>query len=343
MTALALLLSALAQAEPRPAGPRNPLLDGVALQAGDSLVYLSEFERFLERARTSDPPRSPLERERQRVELLRDLAILRLEEERGADLGLDEAWIERIRRSTLEDQQERQGLEGYLAALEQKGTDALREESESAQDIYRQLWEMKARGREVGPERATLDPGVRPGELRHFFEEHRRELETVQLRWLIVTSESAGSPEGAREKCEDARRRVLEGEDFGLLIEERGVEFRDTLGLTPFGPPRSFSEQAIALFAEKAEVGALSEVLPLTDRRTGEPEPRLGYQVAELHERRVPDFSDPAIQRLLGDALVRNRSGLAIGRQRDRLWRESFVWVNPLLAPPQAAPPAPLP
>lgn len=334
MTFLAQLLCVLAQAEARPAAQRNPLLEGIAVQAGDALVFLSEFERQLERARETQPASTPLDRERQRLQLLRDLTILRLEEQGGADLGFDPALIERNRRLTMEAAREEKGIEGYLAELERKGSDALSAESDNEQEIYRWLWERKARGLAFGATRETRDPGFRPGELRHFFEENRRQLETVQLRWLIVSSEAAGSPEQARESCEDARRRVLAGEDFALLVEERGVELRDTLGLTPFRPARAFPDPAIVPFSESAHVGDLSEVLPLTDPRTGQPEPRLGFQLAELHERKEPQFTDPEVQRLLRDVLTQRRSDLALGRERERLWRESFVWVNPLLGGP---------
>src|SRR5688572_30552648 len=229
MSVLTLLLSVLAQTQAQPDGPRNPLLEGIAVQAGDSLVFLSEFERYLERARASQPPGSAAERERQRVQLLRDLTLLRLEEQGGADLGLDPAFIERNRRLTMEAAREEKGIAGYLAELERKGTDALAEASDSEQEIYRWLWEQKARGRSFGATRQTRDPGFRPGELRYFFEETRQQLETVQIRWLIVSSESTGGAEKARETCEDVRRRVLAGEDFALLIEEHGVELRDTL------------------------------------------------------------------------------------------------------------------
>ena len=340
MTALALLLAAWLQAEGRPAAPRNPVLEGVALQAGDGLVYLSEYERLLERTRSAQPAETPAERERQRVQLLRDVAILRLEEERGQDLGFDKAVIDRIRKANLDAVKDEKGLEGYLAELDRRGTDALADVSQGEQQLYRQLWERKARGLDFGATRTTRDRGFRPGELRYFFEENRPNLEQVRLRWLIVSSESAGSPEEAREACEDARRRVLAGEDFGLLVEERGVELRDTLGLTPYRPPRAFPDPQIVPFCERAEIGELSEVLPLTNPRTGQPEPRLGYQLAELDDRKVPDFADPEIQRLLRDVLEDRRAGYALARARERLWGESYVWVNPLLglAAPSAGP-----
>jgi hypothetical protein len=161
---------------------------------------------------------------------------------------------------------------------------------------------------------------------------------------LIVSSAAAGGEEAARATCEDVRRRVLEGEDFGLLVEEHGVELRETLGLTPFRPAQAFRDRNIAAFSETAAVGELSAVLPLMDPRTGEPAPRLGFQLAELHDRKQADFADPDVQRLLREALTRNRGAAAIGRARERLWRESYLWVNPLVAgPAPSSAPAPGP
>jgi hypothetical protein len=344
MTALALLLAAWLQAEGRPAAPRNPVLEGVALQAGDGLVYLSEYERLLERTRSAQPAETPAERERQRVQLLRDVAILRLEEERGQDLGFDKAVIDRIRKANLDAVKDEKGLDGYLAELDRRGTDALADVSQGEQQLYRQLWERKARGLDFGATRATRDRGFRPGELRYFFEENRPNLERVRLRWLIVSSESKGGPEAARETCEDVRRRVLAGEDFGLLIEEHGVELRETLGLTPFVPLRALPDPTIAVFCQAAEEGDLSEVLPLVNPRSGKPDPGVGFQLVELDAREVPDFADPEVQRLLREVLEDRRSGYALGRARERLWGESYVWVNPLLglaAPGSGPAPAP--
>jgi hypothetical protein len=346
-----LLLAAAAFApfaaqEDAPAGARrNPILEGVAVQAGDAVVLLSEYERQLERAIERRPPNDRGEELYLREQLCRELAIARLEEQRGADLGLDPELVERIKRSSLADRRREKGIEGYLAAREEQGTDALTEEAEHEQGIYREIWQYKMRGQAFGATRQTRDQGVRPGELREFYEENRDKLAPpmVQLRWLIVTSRAAGSPEAARETCEDARRRALAGEDFALLVEELGTELRDSRGLTQFFPPAEFRDRTLVPFCEQAEEGDLSEVLPLVHPQSGEPDPRLGYQVAELHERQVPpvpEFAEREVQRLLSDVLVRRRNQLAVARARETLWREdeSCWWVNPLLLPP--APPA---
>src|SRR5262245_27844961 len=95
--ALALLARHQAGDAPRPA---NPILDGVAVQAGDALVPLSELERVLKRYQSQNPPGSRAEDERQRVLILQDLLTARLEEQSGADLGLDVEQVGRINRAS---------------------------------------------------------------------------------------------------------------------------------------------------------------------------------------------------------------------------------------------------
>lgn len=317
----------------------NEILDGIAVQAGESLVTLSEFVRATKRYQARYPPSNAAEEERLRLQVLRDLATMRLEEQGGAELGLDQTQIERMTRADLQARRDKTGLEAYLAELQSQGKDALMEAADRQHEIRRIMWEFSAQGRAFANKRATRDHSIRPGELRGIYEENKERLAppTVQLRWLIVSSESMGGAEAARASCADARERVLEGEDLALLVEERGAEFRDTRGLTPLVPPRNFRDPALVSFAEAAEIGALSDVLPLLNPETGEPDPRLGYQLAQLHDRvspEVPVFSKPEVQRALRGFFTTQRRELVLGREREALHREAFTWVNPLLGIP---------
>ena len=184
---------------------------------------------------------------------------------------------------------------------------------------------------------------MRPGELRALFAENREALApiTVQLRLFVVASEDVGGAEAARASCEEVRTRVLAGEDLPLFVEERGAVLRDTRGLTPFLPPKALRDPAIVPFAESAEVDELSPVMPLTNPKTGQPDPELGYQIVELLERRVPppaEFADPEIQRRLRESYTQGRDRMLLDREQDRLRRESFVWIHPLITGKPAAP-----
>jgi hypothetical protein len=334
------------QAQAQPQSQRNPILEGVAVQAGEQLVTLGEFERLFRRRQEEQPPDSRQGEERIYREALLELWTARLEAQKGADLGLDPAQIARITRANLEAEREKAGLEAYLAQLREEGKDALSEQTDRQQQIFRELWRYSALGNSYAAQRATRDATIRPGELRGMFVENEANLAevTVQLRWLIVSSRELGSPEAARASCEDARARVLAGEDLALLVEERGADLRDSRGLLPYRAPASFADADVAAFSETAEIGDLMEVTPLRDRE-GKPSPELGYRLVQLHDRRVPpapDFDAPEVQRLLRRYFTRERQERILDRERARLHSEAYSWVNPLAGAP-AGPGAPGP
>jgi len=340
MIALALFLLQTGTQAPRPV-----LMDGVAVQAGEELVTLSQYERILKRLEAEEPASSPELAMRRRVDVLRQLSNGSLEQQAGADLGLDPAQIERITRLNLADERRDQGLDDYVAKLTADGKDALSEEVERRAQVYREIWQYYALGNAVAGKRATLDRTIRPGELRELYERHKRDLAPiqVQLRWLIVPTGS-GTPEEARARCEDALRRLQAGEDFGLLVVELGsADFRETMGLTPLAPPRGIPEPSLWDFAETAQIGDLSPIQPLTHPRTKQPDPSLGYHFAELHEREeppLPPFDSPEVQRLLREYFTNERSQRVLGRAREELRRSSYSWVNPIFgADPSGTPP----
>jgi hypothetical protein len=346
MIALA-LLSLLQQ----PAGqdPRPVLMDGVAVQAGERLITLGEYEQVLKRIEESEPAASGEDAVRRRVTVLRELWTGSLEEQAGADLGLDPAQIERITRLNLEGERREVGLDDYIAKLAREGKDARSEEEDRRGQVYRELWQFKTLGNAVAGQRATQDRTIRPGELEDLYEENKRRLKPVrvQLRWLIVPSSSVSGPEEARTRCEEALRRLQAGEDLGLLVAELGsADFRESLGVTPLAEPREIPEPSLWTFAETAQIGDLSPIQPLTNPRTGQPDPTRGYHFAELHERDeppIPPFEDAETQRILRQYFTRDRSTRVLGRARDGLRREAYSWVNPIFGNAPAEPQGPAP
>jgi hypothetical protein len=339
------LHAALTARQQETAPRRNPILDGVAVQAGESLVTFSELERAIKRVRAENPQASREEEEGQRLKILRDLITLRLEEQAGLDLGVDQDQLDRITRANLADERSRAGLQKYLADLRGRGKDALAGESDRAREIRRYLWEQAALGRAFIAKRATRDHDVRPGELRAIYAENRERLEqgTVQLRVLIVSSEAVGGPEAARASCEEVLRLVEQGQDFALLVEERGAGLRSTRGLTEFYAPGDLFPD-LRDFATTAEIGDLSAVMPYFNRETGQPAPEIGYQLVELHDRRtlrVPPFDSIEDQLALRNQFADQRANLILNRARDRLRREGDYWISPVLAGPKPPPTTP--
>ncbi len=339
------LLVALALALPPQTprdGPNATLVDCVAAQAGDDAITYSELSRANERLFKSRPVSTPEEAQKLWLLGLRDLLTERLEAQAGADMGLDPAQIDQQIHLILEQEREKVGLASYTEKLLAEGLDALSAEGERARQLYGILWRRSKLGFSVAGRRPAFDSFVRPGELRNFFEENRSALspKRVRLRVLTVSSAAAGGPEQARATCEEARARVLAGEELGALVAEFGAEFRDTRGLTPYLLVAALPE-ALRSFAENSPVGELSPVLPVVKPSAGT-EP-LAYQVVEMAEREdgeEPDFEQPEFQRQLREFYTRERSNRALERERALLRSRAYSWVHPRLrgSPPPGAP-----
>jgi hypothetical protein len=347
---IALLLGFLCLLPQTGGEPQGPvLMDGIAVQAGERLVTLGEYEALLKRVEESEPASSSEDAARRRVMILRELWTAALEEQAGADLGLDPAQIDRITRLNLEEERRGITIDDYNAKLKLEGKDARGEEEDRRGQAYRELWQFKALGNAVAGQRATQDRTIRPGELEDLYEENKRRLAPirVQLRWLIVPSSGPEGADAAKARCEEALRRLQAGEDLGLLVAELGsADFRDTLGITPLVEPRNIPEPSLWAFAETAQVGDLSPIQPLTNPRTGKPDPSRGYHLAELHERDeppIPPFEDAQTQRVLRRFFTDDRSKRVLGRARDDLRREAYSWVNPLFEGAQTGSRGPAP
>jgi len=329
-----------------PSPGRDPapiVLDGIALQAGDSVVTLSEFQRAEKRYQERLRPSSVAEAQRLRARVLEELAFVELEQQWGADRGLPAEVIENITRRNLDALREKAGPD-TLGELAAQGRDILTENG-GREELYRDLWRLSAIGVQIGAvQRATRDQTIRPGELRSIFEEYKDELAspTVRLRLLIVSSQSAGGPDAARAACEDARRKVEAGEDMGLLVEDLGADLRESGGLTPPIAPASILDPVLRAFAEKAEIGTLSEVVPILGKGGEE---GIGYQMAQLYDRRRPPepvFDSPDVQRTLREYFTQKRREALLERGRQSLKQarlpEEASWTNPLLLPAENEP-----
>jgi hypothetical protein len=131
---------------------------------------------------------------------------------------------------------------------------------------------------------------------------------------------------------------VLAGEELALIVDEIGADLRDTRGLLRLMPVKMLADPALQAFAEKAEVTDLSEVTPLMNKE-GKPDPSIGYQLAELDERVVPpapEFESSEVQGKLREFFTKQRNQRILGRERENLRRDAYLWINPLLGGGQA-------
>ena len=323
------LLALLARSQDEP-----QIVDGVAAQAGNAVITLSELNRFVETKNARRPVSTREEAQKLQVEGLREILTTRLEAQAGEDMGLDPEQVERQVQYRLDMEREEIGLAGYVDKLRAEGQDALGELRNQKSDLYVYMWRAAKVGISVAGRRPTRDRYIRPGELRGMFEENRDALypTMVRLQVLVVSSEAAGSPEEARASCEKARERVLAGEDMGAIVLELGADLRDTEGLTPEIPQGSIADPTLRKFVDQAEIGDLSSVSPIVGPKG--PTPELGYQLVMLYDRReggTGDFGEVEVQRKLRSYFINKRDERVLERQKALLRSESYTWVHPRL------------
>lgn len=340
------LLAALALLSLQDAqGPQPVLLDGIAVQAGDEIVTLSDLERSWDEVFARQKPASREEELQVRALVLRRDWEDALERQRGRDLGIDPALIQRNNAMSMRREREESGLTSFLQGIESTGRDVFQAEADRENDVYRYLWRATVVGNEVAGRRPVVDRFIRPGQLHLVYEENRDKLAPVQvqLQVLVVPAQAAGSPELALRTCEEVRARIAEGEDLGDLVEEFGAELRESRGLTPLVPLLGLPDARLRDWAGSAGIGALTETMPILNR-AGEPDPAIGYQLFRLADRQqppIPPYDDQALQSNLRGYVQRAQEQRLVERSRRDLRAEAYGWVNPLLRPLVEGPAAP--
>lgn len=327
----ALLASATPQGMP---DSRWMVVDGVTAQAGDNIVTMTELRRdaLREARRLGLPVDSP-----EAIEtLMRESVTGSVEQElvvqAGEDLGLDPARIERAVRLSLDGRRRELGPNDYALFLEEQGLDGVQIGRIQSDEIYSSAWYSKQVGRSGTGERPTRDRYLRPGELRAIYRANRQDMgQPTQVRFqdLVVPVEALGG-DIARTKAlvENLHERALGGEDFDQLAEEFGVYRRETLGVTDLIDPSRLSDAELRSWADDADEGDFTEVLPIVQR--GE---TVAYHVILLKELLVgapaPTFDDPRLQRLLRREYQLKRDNAIVERAQSRLQADSYVWYAP--------------
>lgn len=316
------------------------LIDGVAIQADDRVVTLSEFQEFFERKLKDRALTTQAELQREIQGAKSAVITLQLEAQAGENLGIDQNQVDRLIDQSLLDLRRDQGVDKFLDSLEERGQDGLSVKKDESVRLHQSLWREKTTGR-PGPsgERPTQDRFVRPGTLRASYKVNRSELEEpdrVRFQVLDLPVAAVGGMDAARTLAEEIRGRALAGEDFGDLVLEFGVTSRETLGVTDFFPVPALLDPELRVFAETAEQGEFSEVQPIIRE-----EKTVGFRIARLEEREVgaeaPPFTDPRIQDYLRRRLLDTWEDGRLTEARERLASNAFVWSSPMLGPPASA------
>ena len=305
------------------------LVNGVAIQAGNRLVTLGELDRILkaEAARNqiarTDPRYNQLA-----AQIVREYAELQLEPQAGEDLGMDPAQVELVVSRNLEDQRRDRGSSGFAELLDQQGQTLQEVRDAQVNQTWRDIWRMTETGSRALPERPIRDSFVRPGELRSIYRENKDALEPdiVELQLLGAPVRSYGGEEGGRAFLEELRQRALDGEDFGMLVEQNGEIQRDRQGLLDPVPVPQLAEplRSFAAGAAQGEVG------PVLLFELGEPVLLIPYVFRKV-DNEPPPFDDELTQAGLRERFrsIREEDILRTGRQR--LKRKAFVWYTPRL------------
>lgn len=353
-----LLPASVAQAPAnRAPGPDRAwrLFDRVEVIVNEEIVTVSEFDREFREFVRSTGMTATTPRETQEVSILvaqRKVDGL-LTEQGGRDLGFDEAQVRRMV-SNWEDSliEEAGGVGQRSEALLDAGSAAHVERAQLTDDIYRISWERAITGRDAGPlGRPTKDRYVRPGQLRHLYDQASAlpgGLEQLgagtgsyRLQLLILDMDSEGGIDKTLAKAEEIQRRLADGEEFNALVEE----FSAAKGQASFPRPMA-SEDLITIsqrddaWAElarwtlKAEVGKHSDNIYVDDRGNE------SVQIAHLVERPVAlPFHDVTAQAAMRAHTQEVRDGYHRSRSLEELKRAAYIWT-PLYEPePQAAGP----
>jgi peptidyl-prolyl cis-trans isomerase SurA len=148
----------------------------------------------------------------------------------------------------------------------------------------------------------------------------KSEIEQTRVRHILVTPDQIIDEETAQQQLEDARVRILEGEDFGevakLLSDDPGSASQG--GEMGWTSPGEFVPEFEEV-ANNAEVGALSE--PFRSR--------FGWHILEVLERRTYDNTEElkegnCVQRIRNGKLA-NETELWVRRIRDEAFVETRI------------------
>ena len=344
LLAAALLWTALAQ-DPVPAGPpASPspapavaeddwiTINFVAVQAGDRVVTLRDYEQMVERVANANQltPDNP-DYVVMAGQLLRDVSMSELEPQAGRDLGIAPEQVERIIAGQIDESRREIGTAGLADVLAEDGLSlqGLRESRQSS--LFRQIWRQDNLGSKTLPLRPRRDNYVRPGAIRSIYRSNRDVLNPLVITLQVIQAPLvyyAGDEEGGRLYLEEARVKALEGADFNRLVQEYSVLGQSEQGFLPPIPIDQVRFAELREWARTAPEGAIGPVMAVDE---GENRSLL---LPRMHVREggdPPVYTDPSTQEDLRKRADRVRREQILTFERGRLMQSSFVWIDPNL------------
>lgn len=328
-------------------------LDGVVAQAGDAIVTRSQLDRYAQRLldRVGQDPRSLSDEERAELfgtSIYREM-LTNLEVQAGQDLGLAAADVDRLVRAAQRDQRLDKGAGNFSDLLRDDGLDAIDWEQSQRRLFYRRAWQDHVLGKAgFGAPRPRREAFVRPGKLFAIYRSESEALarpEQIQFQEILVPVQN-DDPEGTLLEMERLREDLMSGRvEYDLVASQLNrPEVAERKGLSELLPAKALLDPMIREFAIGAELGEISEVLPIEVRRDENSEPELRFfrllkLVQRLEGEPAPPYSDANLQDRLRDRIGEiDAERLLDGNQR-RLFDRSYRWVREDMPTPLAPPP----
>ena len=147
----------------------------------------------------------------------------------------------------------------------------------------------------------------------------KSEIEQMRVRHILVTPDQIIDEETAQQQLEDARERILDGEDFGevakLLSDDPGSASQG--GEMGWTSPGEFVPEFEEV-ANNVELGEMSE--PFRSR--------FGWHIMEIQDRKVEDMGDEARRNMVLQLLHKRRFNEELEEWLKEIRDEAFVEVR---------------
>jgi peptidyl-prolyl cis-trans isomerase SurA len=320
-----------------PAGWTAPgdVIEEIIAQVNDRIIVLSEYKRSLETLRQDlqEGGANALDLEarfrEQQKDALRDLIDRQLLVQKASEMGLN-ADTDVIKR--LDEIRRGMNLPSMEALEEAAGKQGIIFEDfkENLRDDILRQWVIQ---REVG---STIQ--VTPAEIKAYYDEHQKELETpegVNLLEILVSTEEKTPEEipALRAKAEEVLAKAKAGEDFAALApqysDDASASRGGSIGFFEKGSLSPEIEAAIATLQNNQ----VSEIV----------ETRYGFMILKVTSRTkagIPTLAEAEPR--INERLYLQRIQPALREYLTRLRQESFISVKPGYTDTGAAPsPAP--